>query len=182
MKRILLVLLIIFIFLLTYVLLNNPSQSRKPTEITREATSSGKKIEAPREEANVLRVIDGDTIELTDKRRVRYIGMDTPEIVDPGKPVECYGKEAADENRRLVEGKTVYLEKDISETDSYGRLLRYVFIGDVFVNQYLVQNGFARIETVQPDTKNKTLFMQSEHQAKIDNIGLWATCGSSPSR
>jgi micrococcal nuclease len=176
MRRILLILIIILLFLLTYILLKNPPQSRKTAEITREATSSGKKYEAPRETVQVLRVIDGDTIELSDKRRVRYIGMDTPEIVDPAKPVECFGKEAADGNKRLVEGKTVQLEKDVSETDSYGRLLRYVYVGDIFVNETLVENGFARITTFPPDVKYRDQLTQAQREARANNRGLWSGC------
>ena len=74
----------------------------------------------------VARVIDGDTIELENGERVRYIGMDTPETVHPSKPVQCFGKAASAENSKLVSGKTVRLEKDVSDTDKYGRLLRYV--------------------------------------------------------
>src|SRR4030042_2567140 len=78
----------------------------------------------------VTRVIDGDTIEIEGGQKVRYIGIDTPEKVDPRPSVQCYGKEAAAKNKELVEGKRVRLEKDVSETDKYGRLLRYVFVGD----------------------------------------------------
>ena len=83
---------------------------------------------------NVIRVVDGDTIEIEGGQKVRYIGIDTPETVDPSRPVGCYGKEASDKNKELVEGKIVRLEKDISETDRYGRLLRYIYVGDIFVN------------------------------------------------
>ena len=71
----------------------------------------------------VTKVIDGDTIEIEGGMRVRYIGIDTPETVDPRKPLQCFGKEATNKNRQLVAGKKVYLEKDVSETDKYGRLL-----------------------------------------------------------
>src|SRR3990172_7201954 len=86
------------------------------------------KLGDKREKVKVTRVIDGDTIELGDGRRVRYIGIDTPETVDPRKPVECFGKEAAAKNRELVDGKMVEMEKDASETDKYGRLLRYIYV------------------------------------------------------
>jgi len=176
MKRILLVLIIILIFLLTYVSLNNPPQSQKAAEITREATSSGQKHEVASETAKVARVIDGDTIELADKQRVRYIGMDTPETVDPRKPVECFGKEASAENKRLVEGKTVRLEKDVSETDRYGRLLRYVYVDELFVNDSLVRQGFAHVSTFPPDVKYTDLFVQAEREARANNRGLWSAC------
>ena len=74
----------------------------------------------------VTRVIDGDTIQVETSETVRYIGIDTPEIVHPDKPVECFGQQAANKNKELVLGKSVTLEKDVSETDRYGRLLRVV--------------------------------------------------------
>src|SRR5690349_13538593 len=84
--------------------------------------------------ATVARVIDGDTIELTSGDRVRYIGMDTPETVDPRKTVQCFGKEASAANRALVEGKVVTLVPDVEDRDMYDRFLRYVYLGDTFVN------------------------------------------------
>jgi micrococcal nuclease len=176
MRRILLVLLIIFIFFLTFLLVNHSPRYASLPGITNEATTSGQKSNTQREEAKVLRVMDGDTIELTDKRSVRYIGMDTPEIVDPDKPVECFGNEADSENKKLVEGKTVLLEKDISETDSYGRLLRYVYVGDMFVNEILVRSGFARVATFPPDVKYKDLFLEAQREASKNNRGLWSAC------
>jgi micrococcal nuclease len=175
-KRIILVFCIIVTFFLTFVFIKHQPRYAALPGITNEATSSGRKLIVPREEVKVLRVIDGDTIELTDKRRVRYIGMDTPEIVDPDKPVECYGKEAEDENKRLVEGKTVFLEKDVSETDTYGRLLRYVYVKDTFVNEALVQNGFARVATFPPDVTYKDVFVQAQRSARENNRGLWSAC------
>ena len=97
-------------------------------------------------QARVTRVVDGDTIEVSMEGRrytVRYIGVDTPESVAPGQPVECYGREASRRNRELVEGRTVLLEKDVSETDRYGRLLRYVWADGVMVNAVLVAEGYA---------------------------------------
>lgn len=139
------------------------------------ATSSGA-IAGGGEIAVVGRVIDGDTIELSDKRKVRYIGMDTPESVDPRKIVQCFGKEAKEENRRLVEGKTIRLEKDISETDRYGRLLRYVYTSDMFVNDYLVRQGYARIDTVPPDVAHRELLLTSQQEARKESRGLWKSC------
>lgn len=139
------------------------------------ATSSGVPI-SNTETAQVLRVIDGDTIELIDKRKVRYIGVDTPESVDPRKSVQCFGAEAKVENARLVEGKTIRLERDVSDTDRYGRLLRYVYIGDVFVNDYLVRQGFARIDTVPPDVSYSRQLLDAEQEARREFRGLWNTC------
>ena len=91
----------------------------------------------------VTKVIDGDTIEIEGGQRVRYIGIDTRETVDPTKPFQCFGVEASNKNKELVSGKRVRLEKDISETDKYGPLLRYVYVGDTFINLELDRNGYA---------------------------------------
>lgn len=141
-----------------------------------EGAASVSAIPANGETARVARVIDGDTIELTDKRRIRYIGVDTPELGDNRKHVECFAIEAMEENTRLVEGKTVRLMKDVSEIDKYGRLLRYVYIGDVFVQDHLVRQGFARIDTIPPDIANQQQFLNSGQEAQEQKRGLWNTC------
>ncbi|MDO8487336.1 MAG: thermonuclease family protein [Candidatus Curtissbacteria bacterium] len=130
------------------------------------------------QEAKVARVIDGDTIELEDGQRVRYIGIDTPETVDPRKPVQCFGREASNKNKELVESKTVRLEKDVSETDKYGRFLRYVYVEDAFVNDFLVRQGFAHSSSYPPDIKHQQQFQQAEKEAQENNRGLWAGCNS----
>lgn len=124
----------------------------------------------------VKRVIDGDTIELEDGERVRYIGIDTPETVDPRKPVQCFGKEASLANRELVGGKSVRLEKDVSNKDKYGRLLRYVYQGDKFINLELVKNGYAYAYTYPPDVKNSKLFLEAQKVAREARLGLWENC------
>lgn len=133
-----------------------------------------------RYKAKVARIIDGDTIKLESGEVVRYIGMDTPETVHPSKPVQCYGKEASAKNRELVEGKEVRLEKDVSETDKYGRLLRYIWLGDTLVNEYLVREGYARSSTYPPDVKYQNRFIEAERQARQEGKGLWGdTCNTS---
>ncbi|MDP1722311.1 MAG: thermonuclease family protein [Candidatus Gottesmanbacteria bacterium] len=152
-----------------------PSSARQSAISAGVATSSG--VAGPGVEIAVVgRVIDGDTIELTDKRKVRYIGVDTPESVDPRRTVQCFGKEAKEENARLVDGKTVRLERDISDTDKYGRLLRYVYVGEVFVNDYLVRQGAARIDTVPPDVAHREQFLEAEREARREGRGLWGSC------
>ena len=135
--------------------------------------------EPPIVEARVTRVIDGDTIEVNlggATYKVRYIGIDTPETVHPSEPVECFGKEASDKNSELVEGKIVRLEKDVSETDKYGRLLRYVWVGGIFVNDYLVRQGYAYAYTYPPDVKYAEQFAEAQIEARENNRGLWAIC------
>jgi len=137
--------------------------------------------EAPQEITySVIRVIDGDTIEIEGGYKVRYIGIDTPETVHPSKPVECFGIEASNKNKELVEGKRVRLEKDVSETDKYGRLLRYIWVGDVFVNDYLVRQGYAYAYTYPPDIKYSEQFVEAQREAKENSRGLWASCQVTP--
>ena len=121
----------------------------------------------------VTRVIDGDTIEIENGESVRYIGIDTPETVHPQKPVEYFGKEAAEKNRELVEGKLVRLEKDVQDKDEYGRLLRYVYVDDMMVNAELVRSGYAYSYTYPPNVKYQTLFLQLEREAREEKRGLW---------
>jgi micrococcal nuclease len=152
---------------------------QKKAEISKEATQSSVGTKHPnRVEATVTRVIDGDTIELSDGSRVRYIGINTPETVDPRKTVECFGREASDENKRLVDSRTVLLEKDVSETDEYGRLLRYVYVDGRMINDHLVRQGFARVSTFPPDVAYKEQFLTAEREARENNRGLWAGCPS----
>lgn len=126
----------------------------------------------------VLRVIDGDTIEVEingQKYKVRYIGINTPEL----NPVECFGREATEKNRQLVEGHKVQLEKDVSETDKYGRLLRYVFLENgTFINETLVRTGYAHAVTYPPDIKYQEVFREAEREAGENNRGLWSDCQS----
>jgi len=128
-------------------------------------------------EAKVVRVIDGDTIEVDIEGslyKVRYIGIDTPETVHPQKPVEYFGKEASEKNRELVEGEIVRLEKDVSEADKYGRLLRYVWVDDMMVNGELVRLGYAQVATYPPDVKYQDFFLELQREAKEASLGLWA--------
>lgn len=131
-------------------------------------------------EANVVRVVDGDTIVVAyggREYKVRYIGMDTPETVDPSSPVEWMGQEASGANKALVAGKTVVLEKDVSETDQFGRLLRYVWLTNgstwTLVNLELVKQGFASVATYPPDVKYVDAYLAAEQDARAGGIGLW---------
>lgn len=133
---------------------------------------------SPPETRLVIRVIDGDTIELQGGTRVRYIGIDTPESVDPRKPVECFGVEAKKKNEELVLGKRVRLEKDVSETDRYGRLVRYAYADGIFVNLELVKAGFAHSYTYPPDVKYQDQFVAAQKEAREAGRGLWTACAS----
>ncbi|MBA7636780.1 hypothetical protein ES703_44408 [subsurface metagenome] len=131
----------------------------------------------------VTRVIDGDTIEVDIDGtiyKVRYVGIDTPEL-DDERPEYCaLAQEATRYNRQLVEGKTVRLEKDISETDKYERLLRYVYVDDIFVNAELVERGLAWAEAYEPDTKHQDYLEELEMEAEQAGRGLWREIQPSP--
>lgn len=125
----------------------------------------------------VQRVVDGDTIVLTDGSKVRYIGVDTPETVDPRKAVQCFGKKAKEYNAALVVGKEVKLEADVGNTDKYKRLLRYVYLPDgTMVNERLVREGYARVMTIPPNIRNSKLFLDAEREAREQKRGLWSAC------
>jgi len=152
---------------------STPGPTNTPTSVpTPEATPTPERVAAP-----VVDVVDGDTIkiELDGKLyTIRYIGIDCPETRHPDRPVEWMGPEATEANRRLVGGQTVYLEKDVSETDRYGRLLRYVFLADgTFVNAELVRLGYAQVSTYPPDVRYQSLFLEMQQEAREAARGLW---------
>ncbi len=131
--------------------------------------------------AKVVRIVDGDTIVVSlggKNVKVRYIGMDTPEDVDPNSPVEPMSREAAAANQKLVAGKTVVLEKDVSETDQYGRLLRYVWLHEgskwTLVNLELVRLGLASAISYPPDVAYDDVLSSAEGTAQTSLVGLWA--------
>ncbi len=130
----------------------------------------------PYEKVVVVRVIDGDTIELDDGRRVRYIGIDTPETVHPEKDVECYGPEATVRNRELVEGKTVEMRAGVENADKYGRLLRYVHVDGRFVNALLVAEGYAHASPFGDERRFRQVFAQLEQYSQLRDRGMWAEC------
>lgn len=163
----------------------NTSLPPKKTSEDLEVTASGNVSGTSHERGFVSRVIDGDTVVLKDGRKIRYIGIDTPETVDPQKPTGCFGVEATQKNRELVLNQEVDLEKDISETDKFGRILRYVYVsstnGKVMVNEVLVRDGFALSSSFPPDVKYQDNFVEAQRLAKLSNKGLWGGCQSEQS-
>jgi micrococcal nuclease len=122
------------------------------------------------------RVIDGDTIEVLingTEYKVRYIGIDTPELDDERPEYHALAEEAKQANIALVEGKNISLQKDVSETDQYDRLLRYVFDGTTFVNLVLVADGYAWAKSYPPDTRYDSLFGELQTAAQGDKLGVW---------
>ena len=131
----------------------------------------------------VVSVIDGDTIILNDQSHLRYIGVDTPELHHPKIKLQCFGEEAKIANQKLVEGKEIIMETDVSNVDRYKRLLRYVWVKNnnssnsaIFVNDYLVRQGFAYASTFPPDVKYAKQFIEAETEARENNRGLWSKC------
>ncbi len=124
----------------------------------------------------VVRVVDGDTIHVRIGARVekvRYIGVNTPEVHHPTRGEEPGGREAAEVNRRLVEGQAVRLELDVQERDRYGRLLAYVWIGDLMINAELVRLGYAQVMTIPPNVRYQEVFLKLQREAREAGRGLW---------
>lgn len=146
------------------------------------------------ETATVTRVIDGDTVEVMiesvspgpgagativgESYNVRLTGIDTPESVKPGTPVECFAREASAATKALLEGAEVVLVKDVEDADRYDRLLRYIYMGDEMANARLVTNGYAFAYTYPPNIRHSELFVQLQREARERNRGLWSpeTC------
>jgi micrococcal nuclease len=140
----------------------------------------------PTEVARVVRITDGDTIRVLldgQDRPLRYIGIDTPESVAPNTPVEPFALAATAANARLVQGREVVLEKDVSETDRFDRLLRYVWLAPpegtdgawVFVNLELVRAGVAEARAYPPDTRYDDLLEAAESDARAARRGMWVS-------
>jgi micrococcal nuclease len=131
--------------------------------------------------ARVVRVVDGDTIRVdlpSGEEAVRYIGIDTPESVKPGSPVECFAKRASAFNARLVEGERVRLVRDVEARDRYGRLLAYVYRArdGLFVNAELVRRGYATVATFPPNVAHEREFKRLARAARLSGRGLWSEC------
>ena len=134
---------------------------------------------------SVVKVVDGDTIDVVidgTTERLRLIGINTPETVDPRKTVQCFGKEASGKAKSLLTGAKVSLEQDSSqgERDTYGRLLVYVFLEDgTHFNQYMIAEGYAHEYTYRIPYKYQAEFKAAQASARANEKGLWSssTCG-----
>jgi micrococcal nuclease len=141
--------------------------------------AGGREGSGATDSAQATRVVDGDTVEVRlDGRleKVRLIGIDTPESVKPGTPVECYAKAASAETKRLLEGRRVELRFDAERRDRYGRLLAYVYRDGLFVNAELVKRGYARTLTIPPNVAHADLFVRLAREARQGGRGLWLAC------
>ena len=152
------------------------------------ATTTAPIVAAPVQTAEpshpVVKVVDGDTLDvLVDGKttRLRLIGLDTPETVDPRKPVQCFGKAASDKAKELLTGKTVRIEFDVSQgtLDKYGRTLAYVFLSNgTLFNEYMIAEGYGHEYTYNLPYKYQKEFKEAQRRAREEEKGLWAdgTC------
>jgi micrococcal nuclease len=134
---------------------------------------------AATEEAVVTEVDDGDTIEVrlgahTDV--VRLLGVDTPEIHHPTKPVQCFGPEAAAYTASRLAGRTVRLEGDVEARDVYDRRLAYVYVDGERFNDELLAEGYARLLVIPPNGMHARTMLAEELEAKREGRGLWGAC------
>lgn len=130
----------------------------------------------------MARVVDGDTIELDGGEKVRLIGIDTPETVKPGTPVQPYGPEASALTKQMLpEGQSIDLEMDVQERDRYGRLLGYVYLPNgTMVNAAIMDAGLAQVLTIPPDVKYAGLFLALQQDARTESRGLWSSQEPAP--
>lgn len=141
------------------------------SEITVQPSSSPEII-TPDTGKQVTKIVDGDTFVLSTGQTVRLIGIDAPERND------CFSGEATQKLKDLILAKEIKLEKDVSETDRYQRLLRYVWVDQIFINDTLTREGFAKAYDYPPDSKFKDKFAQAEREAKENKHGLWGECST----
>jgi micrococcal nuclease len=131
-------------------------------------------------EYEVVKVIDGDTFDIkigSQIIKVRMLGIDTPETVDPRKDVQCFGKQASDKTKELLLNKLVTLETDPTQstTDKYNRILAYVYSNSVLINKYLIENGYAHEYTYNIPYSKQIDFKSSEKSARENRLGLWGS-------
>jgi micrococcal nuclease len=153
-----------------------------PTEITTGAINQANFVK-------VVSVVDGDTIKVSIDgvtQTVRLIGIDTPETVDPRKPVQCFGQEASNKAKSILSNQMVRLESDLSQgdLDKYQRLLRYVFLKDgTFFNKLMIAEGYAHEYTYLIPYQYQEEFKSAEKNAREAQLGLWnpSTCNGNTS-
>jgi endonuclease YncB( thermonuclease family) len=162
---------LVVLVILGYTRCSAPSQRvDSPSGNPPDASVAGPQLPSPR---RCVRVIDGDTIELEGGERVRLIGVNTPESVDPRRPVERFGKEAAAFTRRLAEGKFVRLEYDEESRDQYGRTLAYIYLPNgTLLNAEIIRQGYGFAYTRFPYRRTQE-FVALEREAREQRRGLW---------
>lgn len=126
----------------------------------------------------VTYIYDGDTFRIDGGAKVRIIGIDAPEWSDEPDKRECFTNEAKDELARLIDGKFVRLEKDVSEVDRYGRLLRHVWVDNEFIGAAMVRGGFAKAVLYKPDKAYQSTLEDAQRYAQANEVGLWGSCSN----
>ncbi len=181
-----LIALIIFILAISYLIYIPFKESSSSNIFDRlKAEKTIRTDDVPENSYPVLKIVDGDTIDVLVENqtvRVRLLGINSPESVDPRRPVECFGKEASRYLKNILEGSIVRLEKDRDkpDTDEYGRWLRYVYMNDIFINRDMIANGYAYEYTYHNEQYQfQDEFNDAEKSARESQIGLWNkdTCG-----
>ncbi len=124
--------------------------------------------------SRVIYVYDGDTIKIANGEKVRYLGIDTPEMNYKNPPAQYFAKDAKAFNQRLVDGKIVRLEFDARERDKYQRLLAYVYVDDIFINKKMIEEGYAKILIIPPNEKHANEFLKLQRRARQEGKGIWA--------
>ncbi len=183
------ILIIILITILVLTACETKTTQKAPDNTPTSEATNENKSENTFTEAEVIRAVDGDTIiariDGVDEK-IRMVLVDTPESVHPRKPVEFFGKEASKYTKNNLEGKTVYLQKDVTDRDRYGRLLRYVWlerpktdeptneeVERLMYNAQLLKEGYANLATFPPDIKYVDFFKELEREARDNDRGLW---------
>lgn len=168
--------LVAFLILATYQHFAAP----QVTQVNNQPKPEVQGMDSERVQAQVVRVVDGDTIEVlvaNKREKVRVIGIDTPEVVDPRRPVQCFGKEASSYAKKILSNQTVFLESDSTQADKdkYGRLLRYVWLENATLDfgQEMIAKGYAHEYTYQLPYKYQTEYKQVEKNAREARYGLW---------
>jgi endonuclease YncB( thermonuclease family) len=156
---------------------SDPATTPSPTAAAPSATPSGTR--APDANALVTRVVDGDTVEVDFGGRaltVRLIGIDTPESLAPGEPVQCFALEASSYTTERLEGERVRLAFDLERIDPYGRTLAYVWLGDELFNETLVREGYAFVTTYPPNVRYVDRLRGGQREALSAGRGVWGQC------
>jgi len=122
----------------------------------------------------VVYIYDGDTVKLSNGEKIRYIGIDTPEMNYNNPPAEYFAQEAKEYNAKLVLGKKVKLEFDVVKRDKYGRLLAYVYIDGKHISQEMIERGFAKVLMIPPNLKFADYFLTLQNLAKEEKRGIWS--------
>lgn len=188
MKKAVLFGVVVFIALVSYLL--EPQTEAVPAspqlaEVASTIPNTTTTPSIPKNTYQVVKVVDGDTLDVAINGktvRLRLIGLDTPETVDPRKPVQCFGIAASNKAKELLTGKTVRLEMDASQgtLDKYGRTLAYVFLPDgTLFNKYMIEEGYGHEYTYNLPYKYQEEFKAAEKRAREEKKGLWAdgVCG-----